>query len=247
IEPDCIYGSDEVGFSTSLGQKERVIGGKGKTVQHQVRDGNRENITVIPTICADGTAIPPLVIFKGKAFQVKWSQDNPLNASIGYSQKGWTDGEIGIEWIKHFDLRTKAKARGRPQLLLVDGHNSHYTLAFLLYAIAAHILVLCYGSHTTHVYQGLDVVVFGILKTFWREERDRWEREGNRKVTKENFIVIYSRAWIRTATPEVIKSAFEKTGVWPLNRNRISAKAMAPSRETSYRGSLLFTPPSPVR
>ncbi len=81
IEPDCIYGSDEVGFSTSLGQKERVIGGKGKTVQHQVRDGNRENITVIPTICADGTAIPPLVIFKGKAFQVRWLQDNPLNAS----------------------------------------------------------------------------------------------------------------------------------------------------------------------
>ncbi len=82
---------------------------------------------------------------------------------IGHSQKGWTDGETGVEWIKHFDLYTKAKAHGRPRLLLVDGHNSHYTLAFLLYAIAAHIIVLCYSSHTTHVYQGLDVVVFGIL------------------------------------------------------------------------------------
>lgn len=65
-------------------------------------------------------------------------------------------------------------------------------------------------------------------------------------MTKENFLIIYSRAWIRTATPEVVKSAFEKTGVWPLNRNRISMQVMAPSQETSYRGSLLFTPPSPV-
>lgn len=81
IQPDCIYGSDEVGFTTSLGQKERVIGAKGKSVQHQVRGGSRENITAIPTICADGTSIAPLVIFKGKAFQVKWLQNNPLNAS----------------------------------------------------------------------------------------------------------------------------------------------------------------------
>lgn len=81
IRADCIYGSDEVGFTTSMGQKERVIGEKGKSVQHQVRGGSRENITAIPTICADGTSIPPLVIFKGKAFQVKWLQNNPLNAS----------------------------------------------------------------------------------------------------------------------------------------------------------------------
>jgi len=67
---------------------------------------------------------------------------------LGYSKKGWTDGEIGV---------------------LVDGHNSHYTQAFLEYATAHRIHVLCYPAHGTHVYQGLDVVVFGILKLyFWR-------------------------------------------------------------------------------
>ena len=29
---------------------------------------------------------------------------------IGYSKKGWTNGEIGVEWVKEFDRHTKAKA-----------------------------------------------------------------------------------------------------------------------------------------
>jgi hypothetical protein len=98
--------------------------------QYQQHAGTRENTTVLMTICADGTALPPAVVFKGQAYQVSWGDDNPLNASciflsqfyhtqknlittvgIGYSQKGWTDGEIGAEWIKIFDKQTKHKVK----------------------------------------------------------------------------------------------------------------------------------------
>lgn len=81
IQPENIYGTDEIGTNPANGEKERVIGGKKNGPQYQQRDGNRENITVIVTICADGTTTPPAVIFKGQAFQVKWQQDNPVNAS----------------------------------------------------------------------------------------------------------------------------------------------------------------------
>jgi hypothetical protein len=94
---------------------------------------------------------------------------------LGYSQKGWTNGEIGVAWIKEFDSLTKAKAAGRYHLLLVDGHNSHYTQGFLNYARMNKIIVLCYPSHATHIYQGLDVVVFSVLKRYIREERDKHE------------------------------------------------------------------------
>lgn len=81
IQAEDIYGTDETGFMSGIGQKERVIAGRGKKVQHQQRSGDRETITAISMICADGTSIPPAVIFKGKAFQVRWKQDNPLEAS----------------------------------------------------------------------------------------------------------------------------------------------------------------------
>lgn len=115
--------------------------------------------------------------------------------SLGYSKKGWTDGEIGVEWIKHFDKHTAAKAiGGKYRLLLVDGHNSHYTHGFLEYARTHQILVVCYPAHTTHVLQGLDVVVFSVLKHFWTIERDRHEHDTGGKVDKSNFLGIYGRA-----------------------------------------------------
>lgn len=80
IPDELIYGADETGFQKGIGTKQRVVGGTGKKVQHQVCSGDRENITVIETICADSTTIAPAVIYKGEGYQVKWKQENPLNA-----------------------------------------------------------------------------------------------------------------------------------------------------------------------
>ena len=76
-----IYGSDESVFQTGTGlSNEKVIGAAGKRIQHQQKTGNRENIIVVVTICADGTSVPPAVIFKGSKYLIKWKQDNPTNA-----------------------------------------------------------------------------------------------------------------------------------------------------------------------
>ena len=80
-DPDCIWAADETGIQTGTAVKEWVIGAKGKTTQHQTCEGNRENITVIVTICADGSSIAPAIIFKGQAFLAGWQQHNPLGAS----------------------------------------------------------------------------------------------------------------------------------------------------------------------
>ena len=110
-----------------------------------------------------------------------------INNRLGHSKKGWTDGEIGREWIEDFERKTREKANGRKRYLLVDGHNSHYTIQFLTYAIEHEIAVLCYPSHCTHIYQGLDVVIFSPLKKYWQEERDREERENGRKSQNQIF------------------------------------------------------------
>jgi hypothetical protein len=174
------------------------------------------------------------------------NMDSPLYR-LGYSKKGWTDGEIGVEWIKIFDEQTQEKANGCHRLLLVDGYNSHYTLRFLEYAAAHNIHILCHPAHATHVYQGLDVAVFGVLKVYWTEERDKHECETWQKVTKENFLAIYGRAHVRALTEETIRSAFRKTGVVPFDRNIVTQVMMAPSLETSSYGNMPLLQPSPVR
>jgi hypothetical protein len=38
--------------------------------------------------------------------------DNSLYIRLDHSTKGYTDVEIGVEWIKQFDKQTHAKAAG---------------------------------------------------------------------------------------------------------------------------------------
>ena len=169
-----------------------------------------------------------------------------VDKRLGYSKKGWTDCELAILWLTHFEKHTSKKANGHARLLVVDGHNSHYSFEFLDYARTHKIHVLCYPAHTTHVYQGLDVVVFSVLKRYWAEERIKWEASGG-EVSKETFLTIYGTAHTRTLSPALVKKAFEKTGIWPFNPDVISTEMMAPSKETSQKGYLPFTPSTPIR
>jgi len=80
IEDGNIYGVDETDIQQGLGVKERVYGDPKQKFQHQKRSGGQENITVIATICGDGTAmVPPAVIYKSETFHTSWKQNNPLN------------------------------------------------------------------------------------------------------------------------------------------------------------------------
>jgi hypothetical protein len=81
IQPEDTYGTDEVGIQSHGTERKRVFGARRQGAQYQQCGGTHENTTVLVTICAEGTSLPPLVIYKGSAFQVKWAQNNPLNAS----------------------------------------------------------------------------------------------------------------------------------------------------------------------
>ncbi|KAF9524941.1 hypothetical protein CPB83DRAFT_725609, partial [Crepidotus variabilis] len=59
IKPGNIYGMDESGFPPSHQGVERVVGRRGTKTQHKTGSANRENVTVLVTICADGTALDP--------------------------------------------------------------------------------------------------------------------------------------------------------------------------------------------
>ncbi|KAJ7040000.1 hypothetical protein C8F04DRAFT_887737, partial [Mycena alexandri] len=51
-----VYGMDESGFTLGHQGRERVIGRRGT---HKQGGGDKENVTVIVTICADGTYPKP--------------------------------------------------------------------------------------------------------------------------------------------------------------------------------------------
>ena len=75
-----MYGFDESGFPFGGdGPKQRVAGRTDTSIQHIQRGGNRENVTVMVTICGDGTATHLTVIFKGKRMFSNWASSNVAN------------------------------------------------------------------------------------------------------------------------------------------------------------------------
>ncbi|KIK76370.1 hypothetical protein PAXRUDRAFT_170151 [Paxillus rubicundulus Ve08.2h10] len=160
---------------------------------------------------------------------MNWHQDNELKAIVAHSKKGWMNGVIGQLRIQDFDEKTWAKGNGHVHLLLINGHNSHHTKEFLDYARDHNIHVLCYPAHVTHVYQGLDVAIFGALKNHWSDEWNQYESSTWQKVTKANFISIYGHAHHPILIPKNICSAFKATRVWPFHPKVVTAEMMAPS------------------
>lgn len=80
IEAKNLYNMDEKGCQQGVGGKVHVLVDRDQKNVQQVEDGNRELITVIECICADGLAIRPSVVFKGNRRNLEWGNDNPCNA-----------------------------------------------------------------------------------------------------------------------------------------------------------------------
>ncbi|KAF7971789.1 hypothetical protein HWV62_19919 [Athelia sp. TMB] len=220
---------------------------RDQKVVHQVEDGNRELVTVIECVSADGTSIPPSVVYQGARRDLEWGRDNPCGASISHSPKGWTDQELGSAWLEHdFEPATSAKnTSGGYRLLILDGHNSHTTYRFCNFAKKHKIIILCLPSHTTHCLQPCDVGVFGPLNSTWKSEVNSASSDWT-AIRKHNLLSFYSRAREKAFTPGTIKSAFRKTGIWPFNRNAIPLSAYSPALNTTTQAAQPVPPQIPV-
>jgi hypothetical protein len=167
---------------------------------------------------------------------------------LGYSKKGYVTGEISEAYIQHFDAQTRDKAAGRYRVLLVDGHVSHYSLEFIQEARKRRIILLCYPSHMTHILQGLDVVIFSVLKRAWERARKEYEARTGSAVTKQTFLSVLGVAWVSVMTVELIRAAFAKTGVFPFNSMIVTAEKLSTSVATTTQSAAMMplTPTTPV-
>jgi hypothetical protein len=176
----------------------------------------------VECICGDGTAIPPLIIFKGETLQKAWI---PPEADKEWAwtnnSKGWTCDNIGIEWVQRvFDPATRAKANGDMRALICDGHGSHATSEFIGFCIANKIEILLMPPHSSHICQPLDVGVFSPVKTYMSSQLTKFTRYKIDKIQKFEWAEAYRIARPKAMTEENIKSAFRKAGLIPLNRRK---------------------------
>jgi hypothetical protein len=65
IPCENIYNMDKKGIQLGLGKRVVALVDRDQKTAYQVEDGNCELVTVIETVCADGTALHPSVVYQG--------------------------------------------------------------------------------------------------------------------------------------------------------------------------------------
>jgi len=242
-----IFNMDEKGFIIGMSSKAKVICRAGRRPPWVTQDGMREMLTVIECCCAALYMLPSFVIFKGAAQYMGWhTETSDPDAKFAYSPNGWTDDELALEWLRHFDKHTKDQEGGasRTRLLILDGHRSHITLEFCQYAIDNNIELLCFPSHTTHLLQPLDVGLFGPLQKYYGKAADDHMRDTRAAVVKGTFWKFYSAARRQAYTTANIKSAWRKTGIQPYNPNAVLTQLVVPrSASSSARKKVVLQTP----
>jgi hypothetical protein len=232
IDGRHVYNMDETGFLIGVNSRSKRAFSKQSYVQKEVRealqDRSRTWITVIACICADGSALEPAIIYKGKAgLRSAWVEDieeGKTPVFLANSPSGWTNNELGKSWVERvFHCGTKDKARSSWRLLLLDGHGSHLTRNFIEFCHANKILLLIFPPHLTHSLQPLDVVCFKTLSSEYGAKliQHIHRCQGLLAIKKGDFFRLFWRAWNTSFTLELIRRAFEAKGVVPMDASAV--------------------------
>jgi hypothetical protein len=216
IQDEDTYNFDETGFTMGIGNRVKVVtASERRTEPIGDQQGDREWVTLIAAINAMGWAIAPYLIFKAKNHDASWYPDLKPQWRIGVSDNGWTTNDIGVAWLRHFVEQIQGRRVGSHVLLIIDGHESHKSLAFQDLCKENKIITLCMPPHSSHILQPLDVGCFAPLKRAYSKEIRVLALDHIGRIDKKAFIATFAKVFDKAFSKANILSSFRATGLVP--------------------------------
>jgi hypothetical protein len=106
--PELIFNLDETGYGKEISTSRRVLAPVGTThVRERIEFQQDRHTSVAMCVCADGTYIPPMVIYTGnlppEPHGHNYKTWGPQGAHYVTSPRGHMTEDIFIEFIHHID------------------------------------------------------------------------------------------------------------------------------------------------
>ena len=195
-----------------------TVEAKGNKTVHIRTTGNEKNqFTCILSVLANGTKLPPMVIFKGK----RLPHNLPPGIIVQMQEKGWMDEQIMWLWIEKVWTRRPGGLARRKSLLVMDSFEGHKTDSVKKRCNEENTDIAIIPGGLTSVLQPLDVCLNKPFKDRLREKWGMWMARGEYELTKGgnlkkpgyNIICKWIiEAWDSISSEMVIKS-FKKCGI----------------------------------
>lgn len=225
VLPTDTYNFDETGFRIGMGRHQKIITRDPKAKVYIESSTNRDYVTVVETISADGNTIPPMVIMSSASHREHWVPPSVEDGQLyGTSESGYSNDQLALHWLRHFDHWTAKRQQGVYRLLLFDGHESHRTYEFLSYCDEKKIIPFTLPPHTTHFLQPLDVAVFSPMKYWHSQAVDDCTRTGGTNFSRAEFFHYLGDIRKRTFKYETIVKGWRVTRLIPIAPRPILAQ-----------------------
>jgi hypothetical protein len=209
---------DEKGFAMGVGDNGKVLIPVKEVEAFSAEPGNRDWVSVIESISAEGYSLPSFVIFQGQRIGTTWilKELNPLT-KVQVSENGWTNREIACNWLEHFHYHTERRRISLYRLLILDGHDSHVSLSFIQKCEEYNIIPLRLPPHSTHLLQPLDLGIFSPLAKAYKKRISDHSVYGAENISKREFLFFFQQARQEAITIRNIESAWRKAGLHPFD------------------------------
>ena len=156
-----------------------------------------------------------------------WTTGAPNGTHFTQSEREWFNSSTPEEWFITIVL---PYYEGKPGIKILIGDNlgSHFSAKIVKDAIKHNIIFVMLPTNSTHIFQPLDVVIFGPMKKVWRKVLDGWKKETRRSgpFPKEVFPILLNKLWVimEDTFPSYLTSGFRTCGLYPLNQDEILKK-----------------------
>ena len=172
-----------------------------------------------------GSVLPPQIIFAGKKHQLQRYTGVPKDYRVSISQNGWTNNDLGFEWLQKMSERQYAsQTAGQYRLLILEGYSSHATTSFNHFCTTRKIIPLYIPPHSSHLLQPLSISCFAPLKHFYGQKVREMTQNGIYTMDKSKSLSSYTNINSRAFSKPNIMSGFAVAGLVPFKPERVLLK-----------------------
>jgi len=236
LQASQIYNVDETGITCVPKTQSKIVACRGRRQVGALTSAERgQTVTVERCMCADGSFMPPMLIFPRVRSKPELIDGAPPGSWAEVHPSGWIQSDLFLKWFEKFIVFSRASKTNRV-LLLLDGHTTHTkNIALIDKARDAGVILLCFPPHCTHKLQPLDVAFMKPLSIYYCDEVKKWLREHaseHRVVTHYQIASLLGKAYLKAATMTTAINGFRATGIWPLDPNNFNESDFLASTTT---------------
>lgn len=219
-----IINYDETNFSDDPGRN-KVLVRKSSKHADTIMDSSKSATSVMFAVDASGKMLPPYVVYKSSQLWNSWTTGGPEMCRYNRTLSGWFDQSVFEDWFITVIIPYCRRLDG-VKAIIGDNLASHVSVKIVQLCQKHNIRFIFLPPNSTHLTQPLDVSCFRPMKIAWRKVLKAYKRTQRGPIAKEIFPRLLKKTLNKLSITQSdnIKSGFEATGLYPLNREKVLNK-----------------------